>query len=107
MLVDLDPALRAFWIGTPIGRADLAVMRRLLPDLRNGDASDELGDLLILDRAGAAADDEAAHPLGMPSRVIEHRKPAAGNAEQMKFFKLQVLDQRMQVLGDRARLRPG
>src|ERR1051326_3177584 len=107
MLVDLDPALRALRIGAPIGRADLAIMRRLLPDLRNGDAGDELGDLLVLDGAGRAADDQAAHALRMPGRVIEHRKAAARNTEQMKFVEFQMLDQRMQLLGGRARLRSG
>src|SRR5579871_454348 len=105
MFVDLDPALRALRIGAAIGRPDFAVMRRLLPDLRNGDAGDELRDLPVLDGAGRAADDEAAQPLRLPGRVVERREAAAGDAKQMEFVELQMLDQRMQIRGDRARLR--
>jgi hypothetical protein len=52
VLVDLDPAPGALRIGAAIGRADLPVMRRLFPDLGDGDAGDEIGDLLVLEAAG-------------------------------------------------------
>jgi branched-chain amino acid transport system substrate-binding protein len=49
--------LDAVRVRATVGRADLSIMRRLLPDAWDGNAGNEIGDLLVLDHAGAGADD--------------------------------------------------
>ena len=107
MFVDLDPAPGAFRIGAAIGRADFPVMRRLFPDLGDGDAGDEIGDLLVLEAAGRAADDQAAQLFRAPRRIIERHEAAAGNAEQVEFFELEIFDERIEIVGNADRLRAG
>ena len=82
-------------------------MRRLFPDLGDGDAGDEIGDLLVLEAAGRAADDQAAHLFRTPRRVIERDEAAAGNAEQVEFFELEMIGERIEIAGDAAGLRAG
>ena len=107
MLVDLDPAPGAFGIGAAIGRADFPVMRRLFPDLRDGDAGDEIGDLLVLEASGEAADDQAADFFRAPRRVIERDEAAAGDAEQVELVELEMIGERIEIAGDAAGLRAG
>ena len=83
MRVDLVPARETVRIAAAIGRRDFQISGRLLSDLRNLDPRDEVGDLLVLDIAGAPADDKAADIFGTPRRVVERREAAAGNAEQI------------------------
>ena len=77
-------------------------MRGLLPDVGNADAGDKVGHILVLNGAGAGANDKAAHPLRMPGRVVERDETAAGDAQQMKGVKPQMLGQRVQIGGDAA-----
>src|ERR1700730_8141332 len=105
MLVDLDPAPGAFRIGAAIGRADFPVMRRLLPDLGDGDAGDEIGDLFIIEASRRSAYDQAADTFRAPRRIIERDETAAGDAEQVEFFELEMIGERIKIAGDAARLR--
>src|SRR3984957_20947265 len=107
MFVDLDRALGAFGVGAAIGRADFPVMRRLFPDFGDGDAGDEIGDLLVLEAAGAAADDQAAQLLRTPRRVVERHEAAAGNAEQVELVELEMIAERIKIAGDAAGPRAG
>src|SRR5271169_6983220 len=103
MLVDRDPARDAFRIGAAIGRTDLAIMRRLFPDMRDGDAPEEVGDFFIRNGAGRAADDETAQPLRPPRGVVERDEAAAGDAEQMESFELEMSHERLEIAGNTAR----
>src|ERR1700692_3446117 len=107
MLVDLDPAPGAFRVGAAIGRPDFPIMRRLFPDLGDGDAGDEIGDRLVLKTSRAAADDQATQPLRTPRRVVEGHKAAAGNAKQVELVELEMTAQRIEIAGDAAGLRAG
>src|ERR1700722_16991287 len=107
MFVDLDPAPGAFGVGAAIGRADFSVMRRLFPDFGDGDAGDEIDDLLALKTPGRAADDQAAQLLRTPRRVVERHEAAAGNAEQVEFVELEMSTKRIEIAGDAAGPRAG
>ena len=45
--------------------------------------------------------------FGMPRRIVERGETAAGDAEQMEFFELEMIDQSVEIGGDAAGLRPG
>src|SRR5579862_5967874 len=101
--VGVDPAFDAFRIGAAVGRPDLAVVRGLFPDIGDGNAGEEIGDLLVLDGAGRAADDEAAQTLRLPCRIIERGETAARDAEQMESIEPEMIDEGVKVGGDARR----
>src|SRR5581483_12526271 len=107
ILLDLDPAPRAVRIGAAIGWPDLAIDRRLFPQVRDLDARDEIGDFLVGHLSGAGPDHKASHSFRMPRRKVQRGKPAAGNPHQMKPVELEMVGKRIEVAGNASRLWPG
>ena len=107
MRVDLDPARRAVEIGAAVRRRDFQIDRRLFPDFWNFDARDKIGEFFVLYFAGAAADDEVPDAFRMPRGIIQRGKAAAGDAEQVEFFELEVVRQHREIAGNTAGLLAG
>src|ERR1700692_187529 len=107
MLLDLAPAPGALRIGAPIRGPDLQIDGRLLADFGNFDARAEIGDLPVRHLARAGPDHQGAQPLRPPPRIVQSRKAAAGDTKQMEAVELEMIGERIEVAGDRSRLRPG
>src|SRR4029077_10752302 len=73
----------------------------------NGNARDEVLDLVILESSGRGANDQAAQAFRTPRRIIERGEAAAGDADQMEFIEREMIRERIEIAGDTPRLRTG
>ena len=79
-------------------------MRRLFPDVGNGNARDEIRDVLVGDSSCACPNDQAAKPLRTPRRIIQGSETTASDANQVKFVEREMIDQCVEIAGNASRL---
>ena len=79
-------------------------MRRLFPDVGNGNARDEICDFLVGDSSCACPNDQATKPLRTPRRIIQSSETTAGDANQVKSVEREMIDQCVEIAGNASRL---